>query len=69
MVSKSLLRGLWMRFHLSKLYASPGVWGIFYQFAFVTVSILTLSGICFASSTKISMMEVFLALKAALLQV
>jgi hypothetical protein len=56
-------------FHLSKLYALPGVWGFSYQFAFVTVSILKLSGICFASSTKISIMEVILALKTALLQV
>jgi hypothetical protein len=63
MVPKGLLLGLWMRFHLSKLYALPGVWGISYQFAFVTVSILKLSGICFASSMKISFMEVILALK------
>lgn len=33
-VTKSLLRGLWMRFHLSKLYASLGVWGIFYLLLF-----------------------------------
>ena len=55
--------------HLSKLCALPGVWGISYQFAFLTVSILKFSGICFASSMKISMMEVILALKTALLQV
>jgi len=56
-------------FHLSKLYALPGVWGISYQFAFVTVSILKLSGICFASLMKIFFMKVILALRTALLQV
>jgi hypothetical protein len=69
MVPKVCLSVSGCGFHLSKLYALPGVWGISYQFAFVTVSILKLSGICFASSMKISIMEVILALKTALLQV
>ncbi len=66
MVSKSLLPGLWMRFHLSKLALRLEFGGFSYQFAFVTVSILRFSGIGDAISIKISFMEVFLALKTAL---